>query len=258
MFYWPAEGMHGLWGVCMIEIIIGTTKVELMDMIATQFVEIAKQAIAENGQFTVVLAGGSTPRDLYLLLSEAPYIDEIDWTHVYLFWGDERCVPPDDDASNYWMVDDALLQYVPIPPENVYRIYGELEPEEAAEEYVEDLKTFFKGVDIPVFDLILLGMGVDGHTASLFPQTSALGETIRTVVAHYVEKLEVWRITLTLPIINAAHYIFFIVMGQDKAETLKQVLQGEYQPENLPAQFVQPAHGQLIWFVDAAAASLLD
>ena len=189
----------------------------------------------------------------------------MDWQRVHIFWGDERCVPPYHIDSNYRMVRQMLLEHVPLPDSNVHRIYGELKPEQAAAKYESELHTFF-GTDwqasdcdeqIARFDLILLGMGDDGHTASLFPGTAAIHEQRRWVLAHYVEKLNTWRVTLIPVVINAAANVAFIVSSKGKAERLRQVLNGPYQPEILPAQIVRPTVGRLLWLVDAAAASLL-
>jgi 6-phosphogluconolactonase len=202
-------------------------------------------AIAEHGRFALALAGGSTPRTLYELLVERP----IDWTRVHIFWGDERTVPPDHPDSNYHMARSTLLNHVPLPSGNVYRIRTELEPQAAAAAYERDLRRFFG--DAPRFDLILLGMGADGHTASLFPGTAALAETERWVVANHVPQLGTWRITFTLSVINAAAHVAFLVTGADKRERLQQVLAGP--PGQFPAQLVQPADGEVIWFLDQAA-----
>ncbi len=235
---------------------------------ADHFVSLAREAVANNGRFAVALAGGSTPRAAYMLLAGDEFATRVDWSLVHVFWGDERCVPPDHADSNYRMAREALLEHVPLPAENVHRIRGELEPAQAAAEYESALRAFFSPsaedwqangeTHIARFDLILLGMGDDGHTASLFPGTAAISEHKRWVMANFVEKLHTWRITLTPAVINAAANVTFVVSGSGKAERLRQVLTGPYQPDALPAQLVNPDRGRLRWLVDKAAAALLN
>jgi 6-phosphogluconolactonase len=219
---------------------------------AEHFVTLAAEAIAARGRFAVALAGGSTPRATYALLATEEFAARVDWSRVHVFWGDERCVPPDHPDSNYCMVREALLDKIPIPTENVHRIRGELSPDQAAVAYHEKLEAVLGANGR--FDLILLGMGADGHTASLFPGTAALHEQARWVVAHYVDKLSMWRVTFTPAAINAAAHVTFIVSGAGKAEQLREVLAGPYQPDVLPAQIVRPTDGHLLWLVDEAAA----
>jgi len=222
---------------------------------AQRFAALASNAIAERGRFTVALAGGSTPRPFYALLAGEPgshvqaVVEEIDWAHVQVFWGDERCVPPSHPDSNYRMARRALLDRVPIPPENVHRMRGELPPEEGAAAYRWELQQAL-GADGRL-DVVFLGLGTDGHTASLFPGSTALHERQRSVVAVYVEKLASWRLTLTLPVINAARHVIFLVAGQNKADPLARVRAGA----PLPAARVQPSRGQLTWLVDRDAAA---
>lgn len=227
---------------------------------AELFVHLAEGAVRARGRFTVALAGGSTPRGTYALLASEAFAPRVDWSRVHVFWGDERCVPPEHPESNHRMARETLLDHVPIPPANVHRIPCEQEPMRAAATYERTLQEFFAlapGAGVPQFDLILLGMGDDGHTASLFPGTAALHERRRWVVAHYVEKLQAWRVTLTPAVLNAADHVAFLVSGAGKATRLREVLRGSYQPDILPAQIVQPASGRLVWLVDAAAAALL-
>ncbi|MGB5932414.1 MAG: 6-phosphogluconolactonase [Anaerolineae bacterium] len=234
---------------------------------AEHFVTLARKAITSRGQFAVALSGGSTPRATYALLATEEFAARVDWPRVHVFWGDERCVPPDHPDSNYRMAREALLDHVPVLTRNVHRIQGEISPKEAAVDYESTLRSFFapraKGKDTrddeptPRFDLVLLGMGDDGHTASLFPRTAALHEQTRWVVAHYVENLGAWLVTLTPVAINAAAHITFIVSGASKAERVRQVLSGTYRPDVLPAQIVRPTTGRLLWLVDDAAAALL-
>jgi 6-phosphogluconolactonase len=228
--------------------------------VAEQFVTLSEAAIAARGRFAVALAGGSTPQASYTLLASAEMAAQVEWSRVHVFWGDERCVPPDHPGSNYVMARQTLLGRVPIPPQNIHRIRGELEPEQAASEYERTLHTFFSPPTekpVPGLDLILLGMGNDGHTASLFPGSAALHERTRWVVAYYVDKLQSWRITLTPTVINAAAHVTFVVSGAGKAERLRQVLLGPYQPDVLPAQMIEPDSECLIWLVDAEGAALL-
>lgn len=224
---------------------------------AESIVTLSSEAIAAWGRFSIGLSGGSTPRTLFQLLASDDFASRIDWGNMYIFWGDERCVPPDHADSNYHMTRETLLDHVPLPEDNIYRMQGERDPAEAAAAYEETLRAFFGSDALPRFDLLLQGMGDDGHTASLFPGTAALRERERWVVANYVEKLDSWRITLTVPMINAAANVIFLVAGENKAEALRAVLQGPRQPELYPSQFVQPENGRLRWLVDAAAAQLL-
>lgn len=220
---------------------------------AEHFVELAGEAVHARGRFAVALSGGSTPKTMYSLLATSEFAARIDWTRVYIFWGDERCVAPEHPDSNYRMAREALLDHVPIPVDNVHRIQGEMEPAQAAGEYERMLRVFFTQGQ-PRFDLILLGMGDDGHTASLFPGTAAIHEPTRWVAAHLVSKLNAWRVTLTPVVINAAANVIFVVSGAGKAGRLSQVLTGPYQPDVLPSQVVQPAGGHLLWLLDADAA----
>jgi len=206
------------------------------------------------------LSGGSTPRALYGLLAEPPFRETIDWPRVHLFWGDERFVPPDHPDNNYRAALEALVRRVPIPTENVHRIPTEAtEPEAAAAQYEDTLRRFFAAPEgeVPRFDLVLLGLGPDGHTASLFPGSPALEEDSHLVVATYVPNLAAWRITLTLPVLLCARHVIFLVSGPDKAAVLRDVLDGPHDPQRLPAQLVRPQDGDLTWLVDEAAASLL-
>jgi len=229
---------------------------------ARYLTELSREAIRSSGRFTLVLSGGSTPKGLYKKLTEPECSDKLNWNSIHIFWGDERCVPPDHPESNYRMALESFIDHVPLPPRNVHRIQGETQPQEAAIAYEKKLKTFFfpghvEPPGVPGFDLILLGMGDDGHTVSLFPKAAALHEQSRWVVAHHVEKLRSWRVTLTPRVINAAHDVLFLVSGRDKARCLKKVLQGPYRPDELPAQVIRPASGRLMWMLDVEAAHLL-
>jgi 6-phosphogluconolactonase len=227
---------------------------------AVIFVEAARDAVARRGAYFVALSGGSTPRALFHLLAQPPYREQVDWSRTHVFWGDERCVPPNDPESNYRMAREALLFHVPIPAHQVYRMPGEsADPAAGAALYEMTMRRAFALApgEQPRFDLILLGMGPDGHTASLFPHTSALHITDRLVVANAVEKLGMTRLTLTAPAINHAALVVFLVAGADKAETLAAVLQGPRRPEDLPAQLIAPTAGAVLWLVDRAAAAQL-
>ncbi len=223
----------------------------------------AREATTLRGRFDWVLAGGRTPRPLYSLLGTEPYRSRLDWQRVHFFWSDERCVPPEHPNSNYRMVKEGLLDLVPLPTENVHRMRGEDEPEAAADTYTDLLRTVRTNqAGTPRFDLILLGMGSDGHTASLFPGAAALRETTRWVVPSYVEKLASFRLTLTAPVINAAAHVLFLVQGADKSARVAEVLGGPSHEnaddqETLPVRFIHPEDGDVRWLLDADAASLL-
>ena len=218
------------------------------------FVELANDAITKRGLFHVVLSGGSTPRAVYTGLAQHAY--DLNWSKVHLWFGDERCVPPDHDDSNYKMARDTFLDALDIPVHNIHPMRGEFRPEAAADLYEVDLRNAFPD-ELPRFDLIFLGLGEDGHTASLFPQTVALNESERWVVANHVAHLGVWRITLTAPVLNHARVVAFLVTGEKKADALYTVLHGDYQPNDTPAQMIHPTAGRVVWLVDAAAAQKL-
>jgi 6-phosphogluconolactonase len=242
------------------EVLIGADPAELAREAARRFAELAEVIVADKGRFAVALSGGSTPRAMFSILAEAPYADGLPWRAIHFFWGDERCVPPDHADSNFRMTREALLEKVPVPPENIHRIPADdADPERAAAAYAETIARFFNPTpdDFPRFDLIFLGMGADGHTASLFPGTAALQVNNRIVVANYVEKFQSYRITLTAQTINSALNILFLVAGQDKAPALKEVIQGARNISQYPSQLIEPNRGTLLWLVDEAAASLL-
>jgi 6-phosphogluconolactonase len=232
---------------------------EMTRAAANLFAARAAEAVCARGRFTAALSGGKTPVAIYTLLAKATYVSQIPWTRVHLFWGDERCVPPDHVDSNYRLVRELLLDHVPIPPANVHRMPGEMDPVEGAARYEEKLREFFAphGGGFPVFDLFLLGLGEDGHTASLFPGTRAIRESARWVAGHYVDAQKGWRITFTPPVINAARTVVFIVSGAGKAAVVKELLEGPLRPDTLPAQIVRPAGGDLVWMLDREAAALL-
>jgi 6-phosphogluconolactonase len=221
-----------------------------------RFVALAREAAGSRGRFSVALSGGSTPGKLYRHLAGEPHRAKIPWAEVHLFWGDERCVPPGDAGSNFHLAEETLISRVPIPPENVHRVRGELEPGRAARAYEQELQDFFCGPRAR-FDLVLLGLGADGHTASLFPGSPVLAETERLVVAANAvyQDRPAQRVTLTLPAINSARQILFLVTGSAKAAVVQSVVEGS--DERLPAQRIQPAAGQLTWLLDAEAARLI-
>lgn len=246
----------------MRNVIIFDTPELLARSAAEILIRHADEAGKLRGSFSLVLCGGQTPAGLYHRLAEGNYSRRLDWKTIHLFWGDERCVPPNHPESNYRSARESLLDHVPLPAGNIHRIRGELEPGVAAKCYEADLRDFFQTGNsgrrkLPCFDVVLLGMGGDGHTASLFPGRDSLQERNLWVIAHYVDPFKGWRITLTPVVINNAVAVIFIVSGKDKAEALKEVLTGAYRPDILPAQAIRPESGNLQWMVDREAASLL-
>ena len=227
---------------------------------AAKFASLARAAILKSGRFTVALAGGSTPKGLYQLLASEKFRALVDWSRVYFFFGDERNVSPDDAESNFRMARESLLEPLKISAENIFRGRTELEDaEKIAEDYERTIKNFFdlRAGEFPRFDLILLGMGDDGHTASLFPFTNALSEREKIAAANAVEKLNATRLTLTFPAINNAANVMFLVVGEGKAEVLRAVLEGENEPLKYPSQNVKTRDGNLFWLLDEAAAENL-
>jgi 6-phosphogluconolactonase len=224
---------------------------------ADRFVAASEEAIENRGQFMVALSGGSTPQEAYSRLADPMLATKVSWRNVHFFWGDERCVPPDHPDSNYRMARKTMIQKVPIPQANVHRIQGELDPDLAAEAYADDLRSVFGSEERPRFDLVFLGLGQDGHVASLFPGSLALRETEHWVLAVFVEALQPWRVTRTPPGLNSARQLSLLVSGKAKADRLQEVLEGEPQIEPLPAQMIQPINGQVTWLVDQAAATKL-
>jgi 6-phosphogluconolactonase len=228
---------------------------------AEEFVRLANAAIAARGQFTIALSGGSTPKRLYQLLAETPFREQVAWDKVEFFWGDERSVPPDHNDSNYHMASEAMLRKLPVPATHIHRMEAErTDRDAAARDYEAALARVFKtsvGGELPAFDLILLGMGPDGHTASLFPHTTALKERSRWVVVNYVPKFATDRVTFTVPVLNRAREVLFLIAGADKAAPLHEVLEGPPNSDEYPSQFVKPAPGELVLFVDRAAAAKL-
>lgn len=228
---------------------------------AEEFIRLAGRAIADHGRFTVALSGGSTPKALFEILAMDPFKDEVDWWSVELFWGDERTVPPDHKDSNYRMTHESLLTKVPIPAANVHRILAESEDRDfAARVYQEEIAHVF-GVEPdgppPAFDMVMLGMGPDGHTASLFPHTAALKETKRWVVANEVPQMNTWRITMTTTLLNSAANVYFLCVGDSKTDRLVEVLEGPKDTDRLPSQLIAPTTGRCIWMLDESAAAKL-
>jgi 6-phosphogluconolactonase len=234
------------------EIRIVNTPAELFQAAATEFATLASQAVQSHGRFSVALSGGSTPKTLYALLASGS-VPNIPWDKIFFFFGDERFVPPDHPDSNYRMAREAGL-FAKVPDDHVFRLRTEeKDADTAALQYEQTLGKFFglQPGEFPRFDLVLLGLGPDGHTASLFPGTAALNEKIRLVVANWVDKFQSYRITLTLPVLNRAACVLFLVSGADKANIVREVLKNEN--ANLPSQKVRPADGKLLWLLDRAA-----
>lgn len=215
---------------------------------------LAQEAVAENGRFSIALSGGGTPTGVYQLWGERPFVDEMPWQQTHLFWSDERLVPPGDPGSNYGQVANLLLKNVPIPPENIHRAKGELAMETAVADYITQLQTFAIHSTAPIFDVVLLGMGSDGHTASLFPNSSLRQPQLVVGVTANYDGRPAERISFTPTLINCARHIIFLVKGQNKANVLQKVLYGSYQPDKLPAQRIQPISGTLTWLCNEAAA----
>ncbi len=224
---------------------------------AREFDRSAIESVTDHGKFTVALSGGSTPKRLYQILADAPYRDKINWANVEIFWGDERSVSPEHADSNFRMAKEAMLDRLSIPAQNVHRLQAEREDrDQAAQEYQNEIAKVFNvdpNGEPPVFDLVLLGMGPDGHTASLFPGTTGLRETKKWVVPNWVEKFKTFRLTMTRPLINKARQVLFLVAGKDKVAPLQKVFCGPSDPNTYPSQLICPTTGQLVWYLDVAA-----
>jgi 6-phosphogluconolactonase len=228
---------------------------------AEMMVSLARQKLKSKESFAVALSGGSTPKKMFAILAnDAALRGQMPWESVQFFWGDERHVPPDHTDSNYRMANEAMLSKVPVPAENIHRIRAE-NPDagKVAEDYEQELREFFRieTEQLPAFDCVFLGMGPDGHTASLFPGTEALHERKRLVVSNWVDKFLSYRITMTVPVLNNADTVIFLVNGKEKAEPLRVVLEGQKQTDRFPSQLIEPTHGKLLWLVDRAAARQL-
>lgn len=233
---------------------------ELAEAGAELFCSLAEEALRARGGFAVALSGGSTPKAMFALLANEPYRGRVDWSRIEFFWSDERAVPPEDPESNFGMAREALLRRVAVPPERVHRMPADEQPLiEAATRYEAEVRRVVPaGADgMPRFDLVMLGMGDDGHTASLFPESPALDERVALVAPNYVAKLNAQRMTFTLRLINAAANVLFLAGGASKAQTLAEVLEGPREPRRLPSQLIAPIDGTLFWLVDRAAAAAL-
>ncbi len=259
MSSWPKMGDPGCWSAVATEPVPKVHVSETADESARQAAELvaalSERAVRDRGRFAVALSGGSTPRRLHAVLASEEYHRRISWPHWHVFWGDERAVPQEHDDSNYRMARETLLDHVALSESQVHRIRGESDPVSAASEYEQTIRQALDA-EIPVFDLILLGMGDDGHTASLFPGSEALQEDRRLVAADWVTHLGAHRITFTFTLINRAATVAFLVEGAHKAKMVRRVLQAGPAEEPLPASLVQPTDGELHWFLDSAAAHL--
>jgi 6-phosphogluconolactonase len=235
---------------------VSASNTEVTRAAAEHFVHSAAEAVRLRGVARIAISGGSTPKTVFELLA-SEYADKVPWDKLQLFWVDERCVPPDDPESNYGMTRAAMLSKVPLPAANVHRMEGELDPEEAASRYESEIRNTFRleGAQTPTFDLIILGLGPDGHTASLFPHTEGLSEMSRICIANHVPQKDTWRMTLTWPVITQGRDVAFLIEGADKAEIVRTVFAGAYDPETYPAQLIRPASGKLLLLLDAAAAA---
>ena len=232
-------------------------KEKLVAATTERIADCIEQAIQQNGLCNMALSGGNTPGGIFSLLGSSPYSDRLDWSKLHLFWGDERMVLPEHQDSNFRLVQETLLEHIKIPDENVHRMRGEIAPEEAAAEYAELLHNHFKESP-PCFDLMLLGLGGDGHTASLFPGTDAVEECEKHAVAVFVPKLDAWRVTLTLPVLNAARKILFLVSGKSKSEMVQRIMSNKQPDKEIPATMVNPQNGELHWMLDSDAMVLIN
>jgi 6-phosphogluconolactonase len=248
-------------GKLKVEYFVEPDAAALAARAARHFVEVTEAAVAARGRARIAISGGSTPKVAFGMLADPalPWLKRMPWDKIELFWVDERCVPPDHADSNYRMTREAMLDHVPLKPEQVHRMEGELEPEAAAARYESTLRNSFRleGAETPRFDIVQLGMGPDGHTASLFPHTAALHELGRLSVANHVQNKDAWRVTLTSPVINQGASVFFLIGGPDKAQVLKEVMMGPRDVERLPSQLISPAGGILTLLLDKAAAAQL-
>jgi 6-phosphogluconolactonase len=230
---------------------------ELSKEVAEWMINYIATTLKTKGIFTLVLSGGSTPQKLNKLLASSPYKERIDWGKVHIFWGDERYVPFEDDRNNAKMAFETLLNHVPVPADQIHKIQTNIFPEQSAMEYEKILRQYFHS-PAKNFDLVVLGMGDDGHTLSLFPGTETVYEENKMVMAYFLQSQNMYRITLTAPVINRAAMIAFLATGSGKAAALKEVIEGDYKPDLYPSQVIKPIYGQLYWFVDEAAAAKLE
>jgi len=240
-----------------MDILTFSDKEKLTYAAADYVVKIAQEAITSHGRFTFALSGGTTPKKLYALLTTQPYRSQIDWARAEIFWSDERCVPPDDAESNYHLAQEAMLSKLPLSTSQIHRMPAdEADRDAAAEKYSQEMQRVF-GEALPHFDLMQLGMGPEGHTASLFPHQPSLHEQQRLVIPVTVPKPPPPRLTFTPPVLNAARRTLFLVTGGEKADAVQAVLEGDYQPDEYPAQLIQPTHGEVTWMLDTTAATQL-
>ena len=238
---------------------ISHTPAEVAKAAAQLFTTAVIEAVKARGVARVAISGGTTPKAMFALLASEPFIKQIPWDKLYLYWVDERCVPPDNAESNYRMTNEAMLSKVPLPAAQIFRMEGELDPEVAAARYESTIRNSFKleGAETPTFDLVLLGMGDDGHTASLFPHTEALDNLTNIAIANHVPQKDTWRITLTWPVIRQGREVAFLIEGAAKAQVIHDVFLGPYQPHTYPSQLIRPASGELTLLLDSAAATKL-
>lgn len=236
---------------------ISSNKDSLSQELATWIMEDIQKVLKEKELYTFVLSGGSTPKELYKLLAAPPYRENIDWGKIHFFFGDERYVPFEDERNNGKMANDTLLKHIPVPQEQIHYMNTAVSPEQSAKDYEKMLHGYFNGHSY-TFDLVLLGMGDDGHTLSLFPGTEVINEQRNWVKSYFVEKLDMDRITLTPPVVNRASSIIFLASGEKKSAILKKVIEGKFMPDVYPSQIIKPLDGNLTWFVDESAASELE
>jgi 6-phosphogluconolactonase len=239
------------------QVFIAPSSQAWIDRSVDSILQAASGSIQQRGQFSLVLSGGSTPRPVYQALAQPGKAGEIDWYRTHIFWGDERAVPPGHPDSNYRMAKQALLDHVSLPPENIYRIHGEFHHQDSAKDYQGQIKNYF-GNQEQRFDLVLLGLGADGHTASLFPESEALEENHLWAAANYAPSQQAWRITLTYPALLNSHQVIFLVKGSGKAEIVKRIIQDPQNSTQFPAAAVAAGHPNLTWVLDQDAASLLE
>jgi len=235
---------------------IFNTKIELDQSLALHILEVISRSLKESARCCIALSGGETPKNVYHQMATVESARSIDWSRVHVFFCDERAVPPHDPASNYGMIDREWLSHISIPQGNVHRIQGELEPTIAAEVYDREMRKYF-GFDPVVFDLILLGVGEDGHTASVFPESDALLEKKALVRSTFSEQMKTWRVTMTVPVMNSAREILFLATGKQKAAMIKNVLDAKLPDPNIPASFIRPSGGTLSWMIDQDAGALV-
>ncbi|WP_343673783.1 6-phosphogluconolactonase [Chitinophaga sp.] len=240
-----------------MELHIAKNTQELSENLAAWISNYIQEVLQDQDIFTFVLSGGSTPKSLYQLLAKEPYSKMIPWKRIHFFWGDERAVPFEDDRNNARMAFESLLEVVNVPKENIHVMRTDIKPEESAAAYEEILLEYFKDTDT-TFDLVLLGMGDDGHTLSLFPGMPIVNEKKAWVSAFWLQAQDMYRITLTAPVVNQAACVIFMATGIGKALTLKNVIEGTFDAEKFPSQLIRPQDGELHWFVDEAAASALE